>query len=279
MRYTTSVYFFNAKQELIRRVTERYLVQVTQEKEITADKTELLMDMLTVSTIYDPRIADAAYMAVKESDKSFSLYEIMTIQDPDNRLIFTGLNFALKELEGYIVRDIRPQNRTVAYVANQILGFTNGEWRLGYTKPALPMITDTFYYLSVKDSLKQLQSHGCEILFKCKIENRRITDKWIEVYDQIGTASNKRFTYGSSALSVVKQQDRSQIYTSLIGRGKGEEVGDGYGRRLEFTDLAWSTASGKPANKPAGQNWIELPNMTALTVSLPKQEQCVSVKE
>lgn len=263
MRYTTSVYFFNEKQELIRRVTERYLVQVTQEKEITADKTELLMDMLTVSTVYDLRIASAAYMAVKESDKSFSLYSITDIQDPDNRLIFTGLNFALKELEGFVVKDIRPQKRPIAYVANQIIEFTNGEWRLGYTKPDLPVITDTFYYLSVKDSLKQLQSHGCEVLFKCKIENRRITDKWIEVYDQIGTASNKRFTYGTSALSIVKQQDRSQIYTSLIGRGKGEEVGDGYGRRLEFTDLVWSTSSGKPANKPAGQNWIELPDMTA----------------
>lgn len=264
MRYTTSVYFFNEKQELIRRVTERYLVQVTQEKEITADKTELLMDMLTVSTIYDTRIASAAYMAVKESDKSFSLYSITSVRDPDNRLIFTGLNFALKELEGYIVKDIRPQKRPVAYVANQILESTGGEWRLGYTKPDLPVITDTFYYLSVKDCFKQLQSHGCEVLFKCKIENRRITDKWVEVYDQIGTASNKRFTYGSSALSVVKQQDRSQVYTSLIGRGKGEEIGDGYGRRLEFTDLVWNVSSGKPVNKPAGQNWIELPDMTEL---------------
>lgn len=263
MRYTTSVYFFNEKQELIRRVTERYLTQLVQEKEITDDKSELLLDTLTVSTVFDKRIANAAYMAVKESDQSFSLYYINSIEDPDNRLIFTGLNFALKELDGYVVKDIRPVKRTVNYVATQILQVTDSEWRLGYVKPNLPMITDTFYYLSVKDCLKQLQTHGCEVLFKCKIQNRRITDKWIEIYDKIGTASNKRFVYGGSALSVVKEQDRSQIYTSLIGRGKGEEVGDGYGRRLEFTDLVWKTSAGKPANKPAGQNWIELPEMTA----------------
>lgn len=278
MRYTTSVYFFNEKQELIRRVTERYLTQLVQEKEITDDKSELLLDTLTVSTIFDKRIANAAYMAVKESDQSFSLYYINSIEDPDNRLIFTGLNFALKELDGYVVKDIRPVKRTVNYVATQILQVTDSEWRLGYVKPNLPTITDTFYYLSVKDCLKQLQTHGCEVLFKCKIQNRRITDKWIEIYDKIGTASNKRFVYGGSALSVVKEQDRSQIYTSLIGRGKGEEVGDGYGRRLEFTDLVWKTSAGKPANKPAGQNWIELPEMTA-KYGIPKKNGTMRKRE
>lgn len=278
MRYTTSVYFFNEKQELIRRVTERYLTQLVQEKEITDDKSELLLDTLTVSTVFDKRIANAAYMAVKESDKSFSLYYINSIEDPDNRLIFTGLNFALKELDGYVVKDIRPVKRTVNYVATQILQVTDSEWRLGYVKPNLPMITDTFYYLSVKDCLKQLQSHGCEVMFKCKIQNRRITDKWIEIYDKIGTASNKRFVYGGSALSVVKEQDRSQIYTSLIGRGKGEEVGDGYGRRLEFTDLVWKTSAGKPANKPANQNWIELPEMTA-KYGIPKKNGTMRKRE
>lgn len=278
MRYTTSVYFFDNRQQLLRVVTHRYITQLIQKKEITADKSELMLDTLTVSTIFDKRIENAAYMAVKESDKSFSMYSITSIDDPDNRLNFVGISFAVKELEGYIIKDLRPQNRPVSVVAEQILASTESEWRLGYTKPNLPVITDTFYYISVKDALKQLQTHGCEILFKCKIQDRRITDKWIEIYDKIGTASNKRFVYGNSALSVVKEQDRSQIYTSLIGRGKGEEVGDGYGRRLEFTDLVWKTSAGKPANKPAGQNWIELPEMTA-KYGIPKKNGTMRKRE
>lgn len=262
MKYNASVYFFDEKQQLIRMVTKKYLTKNIQTKEITADKSELLNDKLAVTTVYDKRIASAAYMAVKESDGSFSMYDIQTSGDPNNRNEFVGVNFAVKELEGYIVKDVRPQNRSINYVAEQLLNFTNGEWRVGYVKPNLPTITDNFYYISVKDSLKQLQTHGCEIIFKCKFENRQITDKWIEIYDQIGTSSNKRFTYGASALSIVKEQDRSQIYTSLIGRGKGEEVGDGYGRRIEFSDIEWKTSSGKPVNKPKGQNFVELPEMT-----------------
>lgn len=260
----TAVYFFDDKQKFIRVVNRRYLTQCLQEKEITPGKSELLNDKLTVSTVYDESINNAAYMAVKESDGTFSMYSILNNDDPHNRNNFVGINFAVRELEGYVVKEIRPRDRTMNYVAEQILSYTDNEWRLGYVKPNLPKVSGSFYFLSVKDSLKKLQGFGCEILFKCKIERNKITDKWIEIYDKIGTASKKRFTYGSSALSVVKEQDRTQLYTSLIGRGKGEEVGDGYGRRIEFTDVEWKKSNGRPLDKPAGQNWIEDPSMTEL---------------
>lgn len=262
MRCPSSVYFFDEKQQLIRMVTKKYLTKNVQEKEITENKSDLMKDRLNVSTVYDKRIESAAYMAVKENSGSFSMYDIQNIGDPHNRNDFVGVNFAVKELEGFVVKDIRPQDQSVRYVAEQLLSYTNGEWRVGYVAASLPSITDSFYYMSVKECLKQLQTHGCEILFKCKMENRRITDKWIEIFDKIGKVSNRRFTYGGNALTVVKEQDRSQIFTSLIGRGRGEEVGDGYGRRLEFTDIEWKTSNGDPVDKPKGQNWVEIPEMT-----------------
>jgi len=264
MKYPTSVYFFDEKQQLIRIVSKKYLTKNIQTKEITSNKGELINDKLVVSTVYDERIKGSAYMAVKELDDSFSMYAIQTSDDPNNRNEFVGINFAVKELEGFIVKDIRPKNQSIKSVAEQIISFTDGEWRIGYVKPNLSAVTDTFYYLSVKDCLKQLQAHNCEIIFKCKIEKQRITDKWIEIYDQIGTASNKRFTYGGSALSIVREQDRSQLYTSLIGRGKGEETGNGYGRRIEFSDVEWKKSQGDPIDKPKGQNYVELPDMTNL---------------
>jgi hypothetical protein len=74
----------------------------------------------------------------------------------------------------------------------------------------------------------------------------------------------KRFSYGSKLLSVVKEKDSAELYTALVGRGKGEEVGDGYGRRIGFEDVEWSIANGDPADKPIGQEFVELPDMTAL---------------
>lgn len=65
--------------------------------------------------------------------------------------------------------------------------------------------------------------------------------------------------------------------TCLIGRGKGEEIQheetepkeveghlpqeekrQGYGRRIEFTDIVWSVEKGDPIDKPAGQNFVAL---------------------
>lgn len=259
-----SIYFLNDEQELLKVCGENKIIESIQSKEITADKSELMNDTLSVSVLDDKKIRDAAFMAVRENDGSFSMYKITADSDPRGCLSFTGVNFAVDELHSFIVLDMRPSNRSIKQVAEQILGYTNAEWRVGYVDPTLPAISGTFYYLSVKDALKQLQTFGCEIVFKCKIDGNKITDKWIEIYKQIGIFSNKRFVYGSNALEVVRQRDRSQLYTSIIGRGKGEEVGDGYGRRIEFTDIEWKKSNGNPLDKPKGQNWLEYPEMTEL---------------
>ncbi|MBV6371966.1 peptidoglycan DD-metalloendopeptidase family protein [Enterococcus casseliflavus] len=259
-----SIYFLNDEQELLKVCGESKIIESIQSKEITADKSELMNDTLSVSVLDDKKIRDAAFMAVREDDDSFSMYKITADSDPRGRLSFTGVNFAVDELHSFIVLDMRPSNRSIKQVAEQILSYTNAEWRVGYVDPTLPAISGTFYYLSVKDALKQLQTFGCEIVFKCKIDGNKITDKWIEIYKQIGIFSNKRFVYGSNALEVVRQRDRSQLYTSIIGRGKGEEVGDGYGRRIEFTDIEWKKSNSNPLDKPKGQNWLEYPEMTKL---------------
>lgn len=259
-----SIYFLDDKQKLLKVFGESKIIESIQAKEITPDKSELMNDTLSVSVIDDDKIRDAAFMAVRENGSSFSMYKITADSDPRGRLNFSGVNFAVDELSAYIVTDMRPKDKSFKQVAEQILGYTNGEWRVGFVDSTLPALSGTFYYLSVRDALKQLQTFGCEILFKCTITGNKVTDKWIEIYKQIGKVSNKRFVYGSNALEVVRQRDRSQLYTSIIGRGKGEEVGDGYGRRIEFTNVEWKKSKGDPLDKPKGQNWLEYPEMTAL---------------
>ncbi|MFB5454897.1 phage tail spike protein [Enterococcus avium] len=259
-----SVYFFDADQKLIKIVDESRLFSVTQEKEITSNKEELINDKLSVSTVFDDEIKEANYMAVREDESSFSMYKIIGTADPGTMLIFTGINFGPDELDAYVINDIRPNNEFFQSAIARLLSFTEGEWRVGYLDSTLPAVTATFYYCSVREALKTLQTLGCEILFKCELSGEGITDKWIEVYKQIGEHSNERFEYGDKALTIEKEVDRSNIYTSLIGRGRGEEVGDGYGRRIEFDQVYWSKANGDPLDKPTGKISLEIPEMTEL---------------
>lgn len=257
-----NVYFFDSDQKLIKIISDEKLFSVVQEKEITPNKDELINDKLSVSTVFDDEIKEANYMAVRESESSFSMYRIVGAADPGTMLIFTGINFGPDELDAYIINDIRPANEFFQKTIQRVIDFTLGEWRVGHLDSTLPAVSTTFYYCSIREALKNLQTLGCEIVFKCNLSGEGITDKWIEVYKQIGEYSNERYEYGDKALTIEKEVDRSNIYTSLIGRGRGEEVGDGYGRRIEFDQVYWSKSKGDPLDKPTNQINLEIPEMT-----------------
>lgn len=258
-----NVYFFDDNQKLIKIVDEEKLFSVVQEKEITSNKDELVNDKLAVSIEFDDEIKDSVYMAVREDESSFSMYKIVGSADPGSLLMFTGINFGPDELDAYIINDIRPANEFFQKTIKRVIDFTLGEWRVGHLDSTLPAVSMTFYYCSIREALKKLQTLGCEIVFRCNLSGEGITDKWIEVYKQIGEYSNERYEYGDKALTIEKEVDRSNIYTSLIGRGRGEEVGDGYGRRIEFDQVYWAKSKGDPLDKPTGQIFLEIPEMTA----------------
>lgn len=277
-----SVYFFDDKQQLITFKTDDELTMCLQEKEITEDKQDLIRNTLKVTAFYDERITESSFMAVEEEKDFFSMYRILTSDDPDNKLSFNGSDFALNELDGYIIKEIRPQNEPMGSVAKRLLEGT--EWKIGHVDSGLGTVSGPFYYTSVKEALKSLQTYGCEIEFRCTLNSNGVENKLVNIYKQIGERTNKRFTYGDTALEVVKKIDRSQLYTSLIGRGKGEEVGETaqgdatYGRRIEFADIVWSKANGDPLDKPKGQIFLEDEELTQL-YGIPQKDGSMRKRE
>lgn len=258
------------EQQLIKIVPDNGAISILQTQELPEDS-NLLKDVLSVHLKNDERLFDAQYMAIKSYDgnrNSFDMYRIVNELVPDNATEFEGVQVAPYELEGVVVEDIRPQGWTIERTTNQIL--KDSDWRLGYVDDNLPTVTTNFYYLSAKDSLKKLQElTGVEFTFKVEISGNKITDKWVEVYRELGNRTLKRFNYGTNALTVKRETSHSELYTALIGRGKGEEVGETdagdatYGRKINFSDVEWKKSAGKPVDKPKGQKYIELPQATA----------------
>ncbi len=258
----SNILFLDKMQQVIKSYDSDEIMECVQTKEITTNASELMNDTLSVSLPFDETIKDASYIAVNDTkEQEFSLYRILTAKDEDNSLSFEAKNFAVDELDNFIIKDIRPKNRSFSYVINQLLSDSGCDWVLGVCEP-IKTVSSTFYYTSMKEALKSLQELGAEFTFSVEITGNRISKKIINCYNHIGKVTNKRFEYGDEVLKIVHQQDRTNIVTALIGRGKGEEVGDGYGRRLEFSDVEWKKSNGKPLDKPKGQNWIEYPEMT-----------------
>ncbi|WP_338329123.1 phage tail spike protein [Lactococcus lactis] len=258
----SNILFLDKMQQVIKSYDSNEFIECVQTKEITTNASELMNDTLSVSLPFDETIKDASYIAVNDTkEQEFSLYRILTAKDEDDLLSSEAINFAVDELDNFIIKDIRPKNRSFSYVINQLLSDSGCDWVLGICEP-IKTVSSTFYYTSMREALKALQELGAEFTFSIEITGNKITKKIINCYNQIGKITNKRFEYGDEVLKIVHQQDRTNIVTALIGRGKGEEVGDGYGRRIEFSDVEWRKSNGKPLDKPKGQNWIEYPEMT-----------------
>lgn len=258
----SNILFLDKMQQVIKSYDSNEFIECVQTKEITTNASELMNDTLSVSLPFDETIKDASYIAVNDTkEQEFSLYRILIAKDEDNLISFEAITFAVDELDNFIIKDIRPKNRSFSYVINQLISDSGCDWVLGICEPS-KTISSTFYYTSMREALKALQELGAEFTFSIEITGNKITKKIINCYNQIGEVTNKRFEYGEEVLKIVHQQDRTNIVTALIGRGKGEEVGDGYGRRIEFSDVEWRKSNGKPLDKPKGQNWIEYPEMT-----------------
>ncbi|MCT0079194.1 peptidase M23 [Lactococcus lactis subsp. lactis] len=258
----SNILLLDKMQQVIKSYDSDEFIECVQTKEITTNASELMNDTLSVSLPFDETIKDASYIAVNDTkEQEFSLYRILTAKDEDNLLSFEAINFAVDELDNFIIKDIRPKNRSFSYVINQLLSDSGCDWVLGICEP-IKTVSSTFYYTSMREALKALQELGAEFTFSIEITGNKIAKKIIHCYNQIGKITNKRFEYGEEVLKIVHQQDRTNIVTALIGRGKGEEVGDGYGRRIEFSDVEWRKSNGKLLDKPKGQNWIEYPEMT-----------------
>lgn len=255
-----NVLFLDKFQQVIKSFDSAELSECLQTREITTNASELMNDTLSVSIGYQEELFSASYIAISNSNTTkFSMYRVLSNNDNTNS--FNCVNFAVDELDNFIIKDVRPKDKTFSQVINQLLTDSGCDWVLGICEPD-KLITSTFYYSSVREALKSMQEAGCEFTFSVEIKGNKISKKTINCYNKIGIVTNKRFEYGEEALRIERTQDRTNIVTAIIGRGKGEEVGDGYGRRLEFTDVDWYKSSGKPLDKPKGQNYIEYPEMT-----------------
>lgn len=258
-----NVLFLDKFQKVMKSFDSAELTECIQTREITTNASELMNDSLSLSLAYEALLEEASYIALNDSgEKQFTLYRILKSSDEENILSFENINFAVDELDNFIIKDVRPKNKALSQVINQLLNDSGCDWKLGVCE-VNKNITSNFYYSSMREALKALQEFGCEFTFSVEITGNTITKKIINCYDKIGKVTNKRFEYGEDVLKIVREKDRTNIVTAIIGRGKGEEVGDGYGRRLEFTDIEWKKSNGKPLDKPKGQNYLEYPEMTA----------------
>lgn len=203
-----------------------------------------------------------------ENPERIQMYRILTSEPDSNSMNYQAIHILFDELKSYgYIRDKRPNRAKASAVLAEVLSGTR--WKVGRVDDS-DLLSASFYDCTRLEALsKILTTWQMDLDFHLTFNGSRITGRYINLYKQRGEDTGERFVYGSNALEVVKELDKSEVYTRIIPRGKGEEKfdengkpTDGHGRRIKIDDVVWSKAKGDPIDKPKGQEFIESVEMT-----------------
>lgn len=262
---------FNHKEQVIRYVRND-VTRVLEHKQVLTDERYVSDNLYAeIEALDDDVLAQLEYVAIPVEDMAYQ-YHYFWVQKHETRGNITsiqGVQSGIEALRKTPVRDFRPHDREARYAIDHVLDGTN--WRAGYVADTGRRSTNV-YFVSVFDALKKFCSvWQLEMQFFVEVTNGRIGARYIDFKHRLGKRRGARVVYGHNALEIVKEEERTELYTALIGRGKGEEVSSeeenksgqaGYGRKINFEEVEWSVANGDPVDKPAGQLYVEIPQAT-----------------
>ena len=255
------IYLFDKDEKLIKIVRKSAVKTALQKYALTTER--YVSDRLTVELkgLNADELEQIEYMAIQTMEDAHTFHYFYVAQKfSDELTTLIGVQSGIEELRKSPVYDKRPQNALARDVITDLLTGTN--WQARFVGETTPHSTN-FYYTSVFDALKKVcDVWDLEMQFFVEMNGNGIGARYIDFKQRIGEAVGKRVVYGHNALQILQEVERTNIYTALVGRGKGEETTDGYGRKITFESVVWSTTQGKPVDKPAGQKYLELPLMT-----------------
>lgn len=264
------MFLFDRNQKVKRWLVDRDFIEAKMVEQINA------ADQLTFSVPLNKRLPSSYFYAAipQPRGSGYLLFKIITEKVSSDQIEYTAVEWAYDELKSYhYIKDVRPENRKAGELLQTALEGTR--WQVGQTYDSGTFSTN-FYYISTLEAIQKIvELCGLEVTFEITLnpKTHQIEHRLVNLYAQQGQRTGKRFEYGSNLLTVEREESAENLITALIGRGKGEavyhedntaeETPDGYGRRINFADVVWSKKNGNPADKPAGQEYVEDVDATA----------------
>lgn len=259
------LYQLNKKQDVIGIVSSDVISATLEEQINTAGSLKFV--------VAKKLSAGCQYVLIQRPGATtYMCFKILTETQEDNKISYTAVESAYDELGSYsYIKDMRPQNRTAKEMLQQILSATR--FSVGYVADTGTQSTN-FYYTTVLASLQSVVNlFDLEVTFDVVFDpiDNQVKKRMVNLYQQQGARTGRRFEYGDKLLSVTQEQSSDELVTALVGRGSSVQVSegtdgspDGYSRKITFADVVWEKSAGNPLDKPAGQEYLEDPAATAV---------------
>ena len=189
----------------------------------------------------------------------FEVYRAQTDQ-PKGTQTLRACHICVAELRDYVLGPFTPTDATPANAITQAL--TGTGWALG-TCTATNTNTLDASYEDVWSALADIRDlWGLRITPRVTFGAGGITGKYLDVTDDAPIQTGLRLSLERNLPKVQVVYDDSEVKTALYAYGK-TTTEDGVESTVNIGPAVWSKAGGDPADKPAGQLYVEDTTATA----------------
>lgn len=161
-------------------------------------------------------------------DGKYQMFKIKNIEETASKTEYvkrvTTEHIAISDLLTEIIRPTGNLEVSLDGAVNYILkgtGYKLGDWDYSENHD---IVFDK--HITVLEALyKVAEEFQVELQFEITFKNGKVVDKLIHMKEQLGTVTNKLFTYSKDLDEVVRTENSEALVTALIGVGKGDEDG------------------------------------------------------
>lgn len=202
--------------------------------------------------------ANGEYFGFRCMDERFRLFliRLVEIDDESGTCMITGTDAAIAELDTSIVTELSLQNTTAVQAITGALQSTG--WTIGQQMGNGQVNTESAYFATRWTAIKTAAAEGgVRAVPYYEFSGNRITAKKVDVLDKTPVFSGLIYTRKRGAQNIHITREGipyGRVYPvgKIIGDSEPPE-------QLTIADAVWSRAKGDPADKPAGQLYIDLP--------------------
>ena len=260
------LYCFDKNENLLREINSKHLVSPIQTESLNS----LMILEFGVFVKDIDLMDDVEFVAHKdmENPNRIQMYRVLSSTSEDSYVSYQAIHILFDELKSYgYIRDRRLKQVKASTALEAVL--QGSRWKVGACDGS-DLMTTNFYDVSRLEALsKVINTWGLDLDYYLTFDGSKISGRYIRLVANRGEDTGERFVYGSNALEVVAEIDKSEIYTRIIPRGRGEEKfdengisKDTFGRRIRIDEVVWSKSKGDPIDKPLGQEYLELEEAT-----------------
>lgn len=197
-------------------------------------------------------LTEGAYVVRKDLEGNDILFQVMRVEEKHatDRYIYAYTETAGLELLNDIIRPApAPSTVTADQAFGYILADTN--WVAGKVDYAGVEEVEFKDYENALASLQRVaKQFELELIFRVEMKLGRVVSRIVDVVEERGSRTYKRFEYNKDINDITRTVDISQVATAILPLGKGADS-----EPLTIKGVVWNTPT-HPTNKESADDFL-----------------------